>query len=46
MKVATFLSLCERYGVAPSVALENDALRHALAARDDAEVERVLKEDF
>ena len=41
-----FVSLCEKYGVAPSVALENESVREALKARDSAAVERALKEEF
>lgn len=41
-----FLSLCMRYTVPPELALENEALIEALAARDDAEVERILREEF
>ena len=37
-----FISLCEKYTIEPTVALENDALIKALDASDDAEVERIL----
>jgi len=41
-----FIELCERYTVAPSIALESEELREALAQRDDSEVERILSEEF
>src|SRR5271157_1956725 len=41
-----FIALCEKYMIEPTVALKNDALVEALDARDDAEVERILKEEF
>lgn len=46
MTKSQFIELCERYNVAPSVALESEELFEALAARDDAEVERILSEEF
>ena len=41
-----FATLCEQYGVAPSIALENPSIVAALRARDSAEVERVLANEF
>jgi hypothetical protein len=41
-----FIELCERYTVAPSITLESEELREALAQRDDSEVERILSEEF
>lgn len=41
-----FAELCEKYSVHPAVALENVQIQQALANRDDAEVERILREEF
>jgi hypothetical protein len=41
-----FVELCERYTVAPAIALESEELREALAQRNDCEVERILSEEF
>jgi len=41
-----FYSLCAQYYLDPSLALENDDLVEALQNRDDAEVERILLEEF
>lgn len=41
-----FAALCAQHAIDPAVALENDALRAALLNRDNAEVERILAEDF
>tara|TARA_R100001377_G_scaffold64722_1_gene40234 strand:- start:1273 stop:1413 length:141 start_codon:yes stop_codon:yes gene_type:complete len=41
-----FLWLCNRNTVDPDVALENDDLRNALQARDDAKVEKIFMEEF
>jgi len=38
--------LCAQYGVAPSIALENPDIVAALRARDSAEVERILANEF
>lgn len=46
MKRYEFIVLCEHYGIAPAIALENEKVRAALKARDDAEVERLLREEF
>ena len=37
-----FLALCLAYGIAPAIALENENVRAALAARDAAAVEYAL----
>ena len=41
-----FQVLCARYGIHPSIALENEDIVEALKARDDEAVERILKEEF
>lgn len=41
-----FLRLCNKYLIPPELALENDAIAAALGRRDDAEVERLLAEEF
>lgn len=41
-----FFELCGDALIDPAIALENDALCVALETRDDAEVERILTEDF
>jgi hypothetical protein len=41
-----FDALCERYTVAPDIALDSEKLCAALKRRDDAEVERILSEEF
>ena len=46
MTIGRFVALCNEHTVAPAVALENDELRAALAEKDDAEVERILREEF
>ena len=46
MTQAQFIELCEKHTIAPSVALESEELCEALAARDDAKVERILSEEF
>lgn len=46
MSRAEFFFLCHKYLVAPGVALENKHVTEALAARDDARVEEVLKTEF
>ena len=46
MNVTEFTVLCEKYAIAPEVAIENEDLREALKARNDTEVERILKEEF
>ena len=41
-----FIYECEKRGIAPSVALENDELRTALLERDDDKVIAILNEQF
>lgn len=41
-----FLALCLAYGIAPSIALENENVRAALAARDADAVEFALANEF
>lgn len=41
-----FLILCLQYYLPPEAALENENLVQALQERDDAEVERILREEF
>lgn len=41
-----FLALCGEALISPDIALENEGLREALANRDDAEVRRILTEEF
>ena len=46
MSKMNFVNLCEQHGIAPDIALENEALCDALRARDDKEAVRILIEDF
>lgn len=46
MTQTRFYALCAEYYLDPSLALENDDLVKALQNRDDAEVERILLEEF
>jgi len=41
-----FLAECNARTIFKSVAIENDKIRAALAARDDEEVKRLLDTDF
>lgn len=41
-----FVELCGQYNIAPEIALENPDIVLALHERDDAEVERILREEF
>ena len=41
-----FLALCLAYCIAPSIALENENVRSALAARDAEAVEFALANEF
>ena len=41
-----FIALCEKYLIAPGIAVENNNLLDALSKNDMAEVERILKEEF
>jgi len=43
---SNFIALCNEYYIEPSIALENDDLVDALQNRDDAEVQRILLEEF
>lgn len=46
MTQTKFYTLCAQYYLEPSLALENDDLVEALQNRDDAEVKRILLEEF
>jgi hypothetical protein len=46
MSQTEFNALCTHLLIAPNIALENDELRNALASRNDAEVKRILTEEF
>jgi len=46
MTQSNFIALCSEYYIDPSLALENDGLVEALQNRDDAEVQRILLEEF
>lgn len=46
MTQSTFNSLCQQAGIDPAIALENDAIRQALRARNDAQVRRLLEQEF
>ena len=46
MSLAKFRSWCAYYAVDPFVALENENLRKALRAKDDAKVIEILKKEF
>jgi len=46
MTQTQFYALCADNLIHPSIALENDTLVEALQNRDDAEVQRILLEDF
>lgn len=46
MTHSAFLYLCERYTVAPAIALEIEAIRNALAARDDDAVRQAFADSF
>lgn len=46
MTYSQFVTLCEEATVAPEVALENQELRVALAAREDSLVKTILFEQF
>ena len=41
-----FLILCNTLTIHPSMALENEKVRKALAKRDDAKVKRLLETEF
>ena len=46
MTMNDFVAICEEHLIDPELALENDAVRAALATRDDNQVTRVLSEEF
>ena len=46
MTQTRFNTLCQEYFVEPMIALENDKLVDALRNKDDAEVERILSDEF
>lgn len=41
-----FAALCAEHTIDPAVALENENIVEALRNKDDAEVKRILKEEF
>ena len=41
-----FAEECEKRLIAPAIALENEAIRMALAERDDAKVIELLESEF
>lgn len=41
-----FLTLCLEHNLTPDIALENDDLVQALRERDDAEVQRIIEQEF
>jgi hypothetical protein len=41
-----FAALCARFGIHPAVALENEEIVQALRERNDAQIERILANDF
>ena len=41
-----FLTLCLEHNLTPELALENDDLLQALRQRDDAEVQRIIEQEF
>ena len=46
MTADRFAELCSAELVAPSIAIENESIREALADRDDARVEELIKSEF
>jgi len=46
MTQTDFLTLCLEHNLSPDVALENDDLVQALKQRDDAEVQRIIEQEF
>lgn len=46
MTITRFETLCGELLIDPALALENEAIRDALAKRDDARVEELLKTEF
>ena len=41
-----FLTLCLEHNLTPNIALENDDLLQALRERNDAEVNRIIEQEF
>jgi len=46
MTADQFAALCGKYAIDPGIALEDEKLQVALKANNDAEVERILREEF
>ena len=46
MTQTRFNTLCQEYYISPMIALENDNVVEALRNKDDAEVERILSDEF
>jgi hypothetical protein len=46
MTQTDFLTLCLQHNLIPELALENDELVQALRDRDDAEVNRIIEQEF
>jgi len=46
MTQTDFLTLCLKHNLTPDIALENDDLLQALRERDDAEVQRIIEQEF
>ena len=46
MTQTRFNTLCQEYFIEPTIALENENLVDALRKKDDAEVERILSDEF
>jgi hypothetical protein len=46
MTQTDFLTLCLEHNLPPELALENDELVQALRDRDDAEVCRIIEQEF
>lgn len=46
MSANRFAQLCAELSIDPAVALENENIRAALLARNDSEVERLLRTEF
>ena len=46
MTQTEFLTLCLKHNLTPELALENDEVVQALRERDDAEVCRIIEQEF
>lgn len=46
MTANTFLAICGEYLIDPDIALENEAVKEALLARNDKLVRKILEEEF